>query len=71
MINEYSPENLNPSKDLPYSSINIMITGMSISRKITLINVLSEKLQSLESPELLSVKTEKNEYVIFKEIQKK
>ena len=50
MINEYSPEYLNPSKDLLYSSLNIMLTGMLISGKSTLINVLSEKLFSLESP---------------------
>ena len=71
LISEYSPENLNPSKDLPCSSLNIMLTGMSRSGKSTLINVLSEKLVSLESPELLSVTTEINEYVIYKEIQEK
>ena len=44
---------------------------MSTSWKSTLINILSEKLVSLEPPELLSVSTEINEYVIYKEIQKK
>jgi GTPase Era involved in 16S rRNA processing len=44
---------------------------MSRSGKNTLINVLSEKLVSLESLELLSVITEINEYVIYKEIQEK
>jgi GTPase SAR1 family protein len=71
LISEYSPENFNPSKDLPCSSLNIMLTGMSRCGKSTLINVLSEKLVSLESPELLSVITEINEYVIYKEAQEK
>ena len=71
LINEYSPENLNPTKDLPCSSLNIMLTGMSRAGKSTFINIFSEKLISLESPELLSVTTEINEYVIYKEIQEK
>ena len=70
MISENSPENLNLSKDLLYSSLNIILTGMLISGKSTLIKVLSEKLLSLESPELLSVTTENNVYV-YKVIQEK
>ena len=71
LISEYSPENLSPTKDLPCSSLNIMLTGMSRAGKSTFINVFSEKLISLESPEFLSVTTEINEYVIYKEIQDK
>ena len=71
LINEYSPENLNPSKDLPCSSLNIMLTGMSRAGKSTLINILSEKLVSLETPELLSVTKEINEYVVYREIEEK
>ena len=61
LINEYSPENLNPSNDLPCSSLNIILTGMSRAGKGTLINALSEKLMDLETPEFLSVTTKINE----------
>ena len=71
LINEYSPENLNPSKDLPCSSLNIMLTGMSRAGKSTLINILSEKLISLETPEFSSVTTEINEYVVYRKIGEK
>ena len=71
LISEYSPENLNPSKDLPCSSLNIMLTGMSRAGKSTFINVFSQKLISLETPEFLSVTTEINEYVVYKEVQEK
>jgi ribosome biogenesis GTPase A len=47
-----------------------MLTGISRSGKSTLINILSEKLISLETPEFLSVTTEINEYIIYKEIKK-
>ena len=69
LINEYSPENIIPSKDLPSSSLNIMLTGMSRSGKSTLINILSEKFVSLETPELISVTQEIREYIIYKEIK--
>lgn len=52
LVNEYSPDNLIPSEDLTSSSLNIMLTGMSRAGKSTLINILSEKLVSLETPEL-------------------
>ena len=71
LINEYSPENIIPSKDLPSSSLNIMITGMSRSGKSTLINILSGKFISLETPELISVTQEIREYIIYKEIKEK
>ena len=48
-----------------------MLTGISRSGKSTLINILSEKLISLETPEFLSVTTEINEYIIYKEIKKR
>ena len=69
LINEYSPENIIPSKDLPSSSLNIMLTGMSRSGKSTLINILSGKFISLETPELISVTQEIREYIIYKEIK--
>ena len=45
--------------------INIMITGISRSGKSTLINVLSEKLITLESPFLESVTNQIREYEII------
>ena len=71
LINEYSPDNLIPSEDLTSSSLNIMLTGMSRAGKSTLINILSEKLVSLETPEFISVTTEINEYIIYKKIREK
>ena len=71
LINEYSPENLNPSNNLPCSSLNIMLAGMSRAGKSTFINVLSEKLVALETPEFISVTTEINEYVVYKKVQDK
>lgn len=69
LINQFSPENIIPSKDLPSSSLNIMLTGMSRAGKSTLINILSGKLVSLETPEFKSVTEEINEYIIYREIQ--
>ena len=69
LINEYSPENIIPIKDLPSSSLNIMLTGMSRAGKSTLINILSKKLISLETPELTSVINEIKEYIIYREIK--
>ena len=71
LINEYSPKTFLPLNDLPCSSLNIMLTGMSRSGKSTLINVLSNKLVSLETPELESVTNEINEYVIYRRANSK
>ena len=71
LINQFSPENVIPSKDLPSSSLNILLTGMSRAGKSTLVNILSGKLISLETPEFKSVTEEINEYTIYKEIQEK
>ena len=48
-----------------------MLTGMSRSGKSTLINVLSNKLVSLETPELESVTNEINEYAIYRRANSK
>ena len=45
--------------------VNIMLTGMSRSGKSTLINVLSEKLVTLESPFLESVTNQIREYKVI------
>ena len=47
--------------------VNIMLTGMSRSGKSTLINVLSEKLVTLESPFLESVTNQIREYKVITE----
>ena len=46
-----------------------MLTGMSRACKSTLINILSKKLVSLETPELTSVTNEIKEYNNYKEIK--
>ena len=48
-----------------------MLAGMSRAGKSTFINVLSEKLVALETPEFISVTTEINEYVVYKKVQDK
>ena len=70
LINQISPENVISSKDLPNSSLNIMLTGLSRSGKSTLINILAEKLVSLETPEFKSVTKDINEYTIYRDIIK-
>ena len=69
LMNEYTPKNHDIAKDLPCSSLNIMLTGMSRSGKSTFINVLSKKLIALETPEFISVTREINEFVIYREVK--
>ena len=45
-----------------------MLTGMSRAGKSTLINVLSKKFVTIETPNPESVTTEINEYIIDKQI---
>ena len=71
LINQFSPENAIPSKDLPNSSLNIMLTGLSRSGKSTLVNILSKKMVSLETPEFKSVTTDINEYIIYRDVGEK
>ena len=54
-----------PDKIETNNYINIMLTGISRSGKSTLINVLSEKLVTLESPFLESVTNEIREYKVL------
>ena len=54
-----------PDKIETNNYINIMLTGISRSGKSTLINVLSEKLVTLESPFLESVTNEIREYKVI------
>ena len=54
-----------PDKIETNNYINIMLTGMSRSGKSTLINVLSEKLVTLESPFLESVTNKIREYKVI------
>ena len=54
-----------PDKIETNNYINIMLTGMSRSGKSTLINVLSEKLVTLESPFLESITNKIREYKII------
>ena len=54
-----------PDKIETNNYINIMLTGISRSGKSTLINVLSEKLVTLESPFLESVTNQIREYKVI------
>lgn len=54
-----------PDKIETNNYVNIMLTGMSRSGKSTLINVLSEKLVTLESPFLESVTNQIREYKVI------
>ena len=56
---------INKSQIITNNYINIMITGISRSGKSTLINVLSQKLVTLESPFLESVTNKIREYEII------
>jgi ribosome biogenesis GTPase A len=56
---------LNDDKIYTNNYINIMVTGISRSGKSTLINILSEKLVTLESPFLESVTNKIREYEII------
>ena len=69
LMSEYAPKSHDKIKDLPCSSLNILLTGISRSGKSTFINTLSKKLISLETPECLSVTREINEFVIYKEVE--
>jgi GTP-binding protein EngB required for normal cell division len=69
LMNEYAPKSHDKIKDLPCSSLNILLTGISRSGKSTFINILSKKLISLETPECLSITREINEFVIYKEVE--
>ena len=50
-LNDYSPTKIAKINEEINSYINILVVGISRSGKSTLINLLSRKLVSLESPE--------------------
>ena len=66
--NERGTVSLNTTDKIETNNyVNIMLTGMSRSGKSTLINVLSEKLVTLESPFLESVTNQIREYKVITE----
>ena len=68
LLSNLTPLNLIKSEEISNTYLNIIITGISRSGKSTLINILSEKLVSLESPDVESVTNKITEYVIYKKI---
>ena len=67
-LNEYSPSKIIDINDEINSFINILVLGISRAGKSTLINLLSRKLVSLESPDVESVTQNINEYVLERTI---
>ena len=65
----YTPENIfqNLEKDNSIFSINILLTGLSRVGKSTFINLLSRKLNALESNLAVSVTKNISEYYIYRE----
>ncbi len=63
----YTPDNIfkNLYKNVPFYSINILLTGKSRSGKSTFINYLSNKLTALESCKKVSVSQKKTEYYFY------
>ena len=70
-LNDYSPTKIaNIDEDIN-SFINILVVGISRAGKSTLINLLSRKLVSLESPEDKSITRKINEYILERKIDDK
>ena len=68
LLSNLTPYNTIKHQEISNTYLNIMITGISRAGKSTLINILSEKLVSLESPDLESITNKITEYVIYKKI---
>ena len=71
LLSNLTPYNTIKHQEISNTYLNIMITGISRAGKSTLINILSEKLVSLESPDLESITNKITEYVIYKKINDK
>ena len=64
ILNDYFPSKIMKIDEKINSYINILVCGISRSGKSTLINLLSRKLVSLESPESKSITTKITEYLL-------
>ena len=64
---KYTPDNIftNLYNNVPFYSINILLTGKSRSGKSTFINYLSNKLIALETCKKISVSKKKTEYCLY------
>jgi len=68
MLNEYAPSKIIKCDEEIDSYINILVVGISRAGKSTLINLLSRKLVSLESPEDKSITRNITEYILERSI---
>ena len=67
----YTPDNIfkNLYNNIPFNSINILLTGKSRAGKSTFINYLTNRLVALESSKKVSVSQKKNEYCFYANIK--
>jgi GTP-binding protein EngB required for normal cell division len=64
---KYTPDNIfkNLYNNVPYYSLNILLTGKSRAGKSTFINYITNRLTALESCKKTSVSTKKTEYCFY------
>lgn len=68
LLNDYTPSKIMKIDEKIQNYINILVVGISRSGKSTLINLLSRKLVSLESPEPKSITRKITEYLLERTI---